>query len=184
MSPPFPFHGYRRPMELDAKSCVVCVFTFKDGLLGKLGHDLVFDVDRLSAQIEGNQVRVEIEGASLRVRGAMEHGRVQAVSDRDRADIEGNARKVLDVGKHPTIHFEGVREDDRVRGALTLHGVRRELAFAVTTEGPLLAASIPIHQPDFGIAPFKAALGALRLKPDVRVEVRIDQRSLAGNASV
>jgi hypothetical protein len=34
-------------------------------------------------------------------------------------------------------------------------------------------AEIKLHQPDFGIKPFTAALGALKVKPDVVVRVSV-----------
>jgi hypothetical protein len=35
---------------------------------------------------------------------------------------------------------------------------------------------VTLHQPDFRIEPYRAALGALKIKPDVRVRVRIPKR--------
>jgi hypothetical protein len=36
---------------------------------------------------------------------------------------------------------------------------------------------LKLHQPDFGIKPFSAALGALRVKPDVMIRVSVPRQS-------
>jgi hypothetical protein len=38
-------------------------------------------------------------------------------------------------------------------------------------------AEVKIHQPDFGIKPYTAALGALKVKPDVLVRVSVPRES-------
>jgi hypothetical protein len=44
---------------------------------------------------------------------------------------------------------------------------------AVRREGERLATSVRLHQPDFGIAPYRAMLGALRVKADVVVRASV-----------
>lgn len=56
-------------------------------------------------------------------------------------------------------------------GALTLRGVTRRIELQVTREEGAVHARTPLHQPDFGIRPFQAMFGALRIKADVDVEL-------------
>ena len=45
----------------------------------------------------------------------------------------------------------------------------------VREEGGARLAEATIHQPDFGIRPYQAALGGLRVKPDVQVRVSVTE---------
>ena len=58
-----------------------------------------------------------------------------------------------------------------ITGELSLHGVTRPLAITARHVGDRWVADVPLHQPDFGIKPFSAFLGSLRVKPDVRVRI-------------
>ena len=58
-------------------------------------------------------------------------------------------------------------------GALTIAGTTRPIAFAVQREAGALTAEVEVQQPAFGIRPFRAMLGALRVKPEVRVRASI-----------
>jgi len=126
-------------------------------------------------------VRAELEAGSLRVVCAMKDGRERpgTLSADDRAKVEENlAKDVLHVRKHPTIRFESRRVERtdagaRVSGELTLHGVTRPLTVQARREGDAWVVETTLHQPDWGIKPFRAALGALKVKPDVRVRLRV-----------
>jgi hypothetical protein len=39
--------------------------------------------------------------------------------------------------------------------------------------GSHFVAQVVLHQPDFGIKPYSAMLGALRIRPDVRIELSV-----------
>jgi polyisoprenoid-binding protein YceI len=61
----------------------------------------------------------------------------------------------------------------RITGWLELHGIKREIIFTTEQRAGRAVAKVPIHQPDFGIKPFRAFMGLLRVKPDVLVEVSV-----------
>src|SRR6185436_12833380 len=102
-----------------------------------------------------------------------------ALSARDRRGIEENTRDdVLEARRHPRITFvstEVVTHPDggaTVRGDLTLHGVMRPIELRARRDGEWLAAEIELDQTQFGIRPFTAMLGALKVQPVVQVRVR------------
>lgn len=160
------------------------VFTFKEGLLSAVAHDLEIDVTRLRIEWPDDRstVRASFDARSLRVLHPMVNGRpaAHAVSDRDRRKIEENiVDEVLHAARHPEILVEGKLEwtepDRRARleGTLTLTGRSRPLRLEVTRIDGEWRAETTIHQPDFGITPYTAMLGTLKIRPDVRIEVRI-----------
>jgi polyisoprenoid-binding protein YceI len=93
--------------------------------------------------------------------------------------IHGNIRDdVLGAKKHPQVTFRSTRvtpagDGFRVEGDLTLHGTTRPIAADVKREGDRLRAEVKLHQPDFGIKPYSAALGALKVKAGVVVTVSV-----------
>ncbi len=161
------------------------VFTEKEGLLSKVAHDLRIRVDSFEVSIEGEgderAVHATFDPRSLVVETALASGRDNpgALSASDFRKIEDTIRKeVLHTRKHPKIEFRSTRvEDDgddlRVTGELTLHGRTRELRLRVRDAGEAWETEATLHQPDFGIAPYKAMLGTLKIKPDVRVKLRV-----------
>ena len=62
-----------------------------------------------------------------------------------------------------------------VEGDLTLHGVSKPISTTTKKQGDRQVASIDLHQPDFGITPYKAMMGTLKIKPDVTVVLSIPQ---------
>jgi YceI-like protein len=165
------------------------VYVYREGALSAVGHDLKLRVTDFELEVgdEPPAVRAEFRADSLRVVGVVRDGVVdeREPSPRDRREIEENIRRdVLEAGRYPLITFRsqpvsGSGEEARVAGRLELHGVVRDVEFPVRWESGRAVARVRVHQPDFGIKPFRALLGALRVKPDVLVEaiVPIDDDS-------
>jgi polyisoprenoid-binding protein YceI len=162
----------------------VLVFTFKEGLLAAVAHDLKIRVTRFSIWIdeETSEIEATFDPASLRVVTAMKDGAEAhgALSESDRRKIEEHiADDVLQAKRFPEIRFasRSVEEDDatgyRVSGQLTLRGTTREVMIASRSDGEGQVAEVRIHQPDFGIQPFSALLGTLKIKADVVVTVAL-----------
>ena len=165
----------------DEKSAECLVLTYKEGLLSAVAHDLSIRVGRLSIDVadDGSRVTARFDPASLTVVSAMKDGRESpgALSEGDRRKIERSIREdVLAARRHPDIRFEtdSVRRDGAsatLAGRLHLHG--RTVAITVparrTDTGWL--AETTLDQPTFGIKPFSAMLGTLRIRPDVTVRV-------------
>ncbi len=112
------------------------------------------------------------------------------LGDGDRRKIEQSMREsVLQTARWPTARYEvaalpGASEWVKSEGGaltldgrLTLAGVERPLACAVRREREGWVAEAEVDQTAFGIRPFTAALGTLRVRPVVRVRVTIPQAS-------
>jgi hypothetical protein len=175
--------------HFDASTAECTVLTYKEGILSAVAHDLEIAVTRFDIGVAegGKALSAKLDAASLRVLHAMVDGapREGALSDADKRKIEQNiVEDVLHAAKYPEILFAGTDlapEGDgfHVRGTLTLHGHTRPLAFLARARGDRLVAEVTLHQPDFGIKPFSAMLGALRIKPDVVVRCALPRAALA-----
>lgn len=159
----------------DASTAECLVYTFREGLLSAVGHDLCLRVERFAVEVTGDASAPAILGrfdaASLRATGDLSPG--------DARKIEGNAADdVLAARKFPTIEFRSTRvardgERARIEGTLTLHGATRPIAFDAVADAGHWRAEVRLDQRDFGIKPFSAMLGTLRVKPDVVVKIRV-----------
>lgn len=155
------------------------VLTFKEGLLSKVAHDLSIRLERFELQTDGARVEGKFALASLSVEGVMHKGVLDAhgLSESDRHDIEGNIQnKVLHTKDHPEATFTGrvTRGEGRhtVRGDLTLAGKTRDIAVEVREADGRWQGEVELVPTRWGIQPFKALLGAIKLQD--RVVVRFD----------
>jgi polyisoprenoid-binding protein YceI len=167
----------------DATTAQIDVLSFKEGLLSAVAHDLRLQADAFSIafDLDAGTVSARIEAASVRVVCARVDGAdaPHVLSDRDRREIEKNLRAdVLETSRHPAIVFASTAVHVRdggasLEGTLTLHGTSRPVRATVTRDGDAWTTELRLHQPDFGIRPFSAMLGALKIKPEVVVRVRV-----------
>ena len=168
----------------DVEGASLKVLTHKEGVLSRVAHDLEIKVCSfsLTADIDENgkwkEIQLVADPESLRVVGARVGERVVAgkLSGSDKQTIEENIRRdVLRTHQHRRVEFlsENIRRMDAGRyqldGVLTLCGEKRDLSASVFRDGNFWSTSVRIHQPDFGIRPYTAMLGALRIKPKVDV---------------
>ena len=158
-------------MKLDASTASCTIFTFREGLLSAVGHDLTLAVTRFTIDVGDDTIDARFAADSLRVRGD--------VSSRDRASIEGHASDdVLAARQFPEVRFvsRSITRDGnsaRITGELGLHGRARVIEFVARDDGRDWIAEVTLDQRDFGIKPFTAMLGALRVRADVRVRVTL-----------
>lgn len=166
----------------DEKNAECLVYTFKEGMLSAVAHDLKLRVERFTLDIADDMstVSARFDARSLRVVCAMAHGREASgtLSAADRLKIEENvAGDVLHVLKYPEILFRSTKVEAagggfRVQGELTLCGRTRSLTVLSRDDAGKQVTRVVLHQPDFGIKPFSAMLGTLKVKPDLEVELR------------
>jgi polyisoprenoid-binding protein YceI len=159
--------------------------TGRKGVGSTVGHDLTIEVADWSAQVDIPEaapgeatVTAQVELGSLAVREGS--GGALPLSDKDRREIDKNARKTLDVDHHPTATFESTRvvaDDDHgtISGTLTLHGRAAPVDVQVRGVTPdRYRATTVVTQSAYGIKPYSALLGALKVRDDVEVEVEVD----------
>jgi polyisoprenoid-binding protein YceI len=149
----------------------VRVFREPGALLARMAHDVEFLVERISVRETDSRVDVTFEPASLRVTGALVEGKVDPtlLDASDRAEIERNLRaQVLKTDKFPRGRFEGefdaTRVPSPVRGTLELLGKRQPISFELTRQGDSFVGELTIAPSRWGIAPYRALLGALKLR--------------------
>jgi YceI-like domain len=151
------------------------VRTGRAGAVARAGHDLRLEVTAWEAKlVVGAEMRVELtaDPTSLRVREAT--GGVQALDEGDRAAIEDRIKD--EVLRREPIVFRSTRARVApgglsVEGELTLRGTTRPIAFDVAEAGGTITASDVVRQTDFGIKPYSALFGALKVADEVNVEL-------------
>ena len=170
--------------QLGPENGTLSVRTGRTGAAAKAGHDLVMHVTAWAATLEAGadpaDTRIELsaDAGSLRVREG--RGGMQALGEDDKANIEQTIDD--EVLKRQAIAFRSTRvravaDGSRldVRGELELLGATRPVAIdlAVAGDGTLSAVAI-VRQTDWGMKPYSALFGALKVADEV--EVAIDAR--------
>lgn len=173
--------------RFDAYNSQCLCFSFKDGLLARLAHDLKLQVERFSIEVDDatKKIKATFDPSSIQVVCAQIDGRddLSTLSKGDKKKIYDNVTKdVLRIRKYPEIRFESNNIAERgegfaVEGTLQLHGKSRNIQASVQANGDRWVSEVRIHQPDFGIKPYTAALGALKVKPDVLVRVSVPREA-------
>lgn len=154
----------------------VRVYTFRRGLLARLGHDLQLNVGRFELALDGAELRGRFELGSLRVEGAIKRGALdaQALSESDRGQIERAAvEEVLHVARNPeatlTAQVRAAGSRFVLAGQLTLHGQTGQLSCAIEPRAARWSAELELVPSRFGIAPYRALGGTLTLDDRVRI---------------
>lgn len=166
--------------HFDAETASCAVFTYKEGLLSAVAHDLKLRVERFDVDVDPTQVHATFDAASLRVQCAMKDGKeAQAMAAKDAAEIEATiAKEVLVAAQHPSVEFRSsaVRAVDdgfQIDGTLTVRGTSKSVTIPARRTGDELVATIRLNQPDFGIKPYTAMLGTLKIKPEIAIELHL-----------
>jgi hypothetical protein len=168
----------------DSTSAECLVFTFKEGLLSPVAHDLRLRVTRFSLDVDAatSSVVAKFDTNSLVVDCPMKDGaeNPSALSESDKQKIAGQIREdVLHGSQHPEAVFRShsvtARADGGydLEGELTLHGVTKPLAAQTRVVAGRQQVELRIHQPDFGITPYRAMLGTLKIQADVTIHVTV-----------
>ncbi len=161
---------------------------YRDGVAARMGHNLVLEATKWSGKAEvdaddpaASSVKLTIDPRSLEIVEAS--GGIKPLSDKDRADIKKNINdKILLTLRNPEITFQstevsGTAPNIQVKGSLTLAGKSRPLTLDVRVDESSGRASgkTTLQQSSFGIKPFSAMLGALKIKDtiDIQFDVKI-----------
>ncbi len=165
--------------SLGPENGTLSVNTKRSGAAAEAGHDLVIHVTSWKATLEvgedPTQSRIELDAdaTSLRVREGT--GGLKALGEDDKSSIQKTIDD--DVLKRKGIEFRSTAiqpSDDgnliSVRGELTLVGTTRPIVFDVTVGGAgKLSGSAVVKQTDWGIKPYSALFGALKVADEVEV---------------
>ena len=153
------------------------VYTFKEGILSSIAHDLRLSLERFEVKQEGNQVQGTFWPESLKVDGAMRNEQLQekALNFLERKQIQRTIRKeVLQTKRFPTARFLGIISPEGLKGELTMMGQQRSVKIAVEERGHTVCGSVQLEPSRWGIAPYSAFLGTLKLQDRIRIEFRLE----------
>lgn len=158
------------------------VFTFKHGLLARAAHDLALRFEEFEVALDGETVTAHFPLRALKVTGPVESGAIRAdlYDPGQRRQIEQAMHdQVLLSARHPSARFTGraiaSAQGYEVAGQLELAGRSAPLTFSVRRDGDLHRASFEIQPSRWGIAPYKALFGAIKLKDLLRVELALGE---------
>ena len=157
--------------------------TSREGMAKKVGHDLVIEATNWTAKVDvdGDDIsrstaNVTVDTRSFKVVSGT--GGAKPLSDKDRRDIEDNIdKKVLNTGKFPEITFGSTSvkstggDNVTVLGDLTIMGTTRPASMDITVAGDKATGTMNLKQSDWGIKPFSALMGALKLADALTIQV-------------
>ena len=162
------------------------VHTRRGGLGAMAGHDLVIEVTqwrgtvRIDAErIGASALEVVVDATSLEVREG--NGAVPLLAI-NKSEISKTMDKVLGTRKHPEMRFRSAtvaptQEGFRVGGDLTIAGVTRPAELAVTLDldagRPRATVTSTVVQSEFGIKPYSAMFGALKVLDPVEIHAEV-----------
>jgi hypothetical protein len=164
----------------------ILVYTFKEGLLSPLAHDLLLRLTRFEIRREGAQIEADLEPDSFEVVGIVRGGQLEeaGLGADDKAKIlEHLRREVLHTERYPDARFRGSVRESSARerilvGQLTLCGTSRALELSLTPRSQRWQGSLELVPSEFGIRPFRALGGALKVKDRVRVVLEAEDPAL------
>ena len=155
--------------------------TRRTGGAAKAGHDLVIEVESWQAALDPEgQPALTLTADSRSLRVLEGSGGLKSLSDGDKADIKKTIDK--EVLKGCAIEFRSSDVDQaaggrlKVRGDLSLNGKQAPVEFdlAIGDDGHV-SGSATVAQTAFGMKPYSALFGALKVADEVDIE--IDARS-------
>jgi polyisoprenoid-binding protein YceI len=163
--------------RLGPDNATLSVHTKRGGAAARAGHDLELHVTRWEATLDLDTGTAELsaDGSSLRVEKG--EGGMQKLGDEDKENILKTIDDEVLEKRNITFRSASVTGDEgryRVDGELTLAGASRPLTFDLRVDGGAVHAAATVTQTRFGMKPFSALFGTLKVLDDV--EVRLDGR--------
>ena len=164
--------------KLGPDNATLRVKTGRHGAAAKAGHDLVIEVKSWEATLTvaddpaASSVTLSADPTSLHVIEGK--GGMQALGDDDKADIRKTIDKDVLKKKDITFSSSSAAADDdgiSVSGDLAMGGKTKPVTFKLTGDGGSINGSATFNQSDWGIKPYSALFGALKVNDDVTVEV-------------
>ncbi len=171
MSPRSSTHG------LGPVQATLRIHTGRAGAAAKAGHDLVIEVGSWEAtlliaeRVADSSVELAADSTSLRVIGGS--GGMQRLSDEDKANIEQTIGD--EVLKGRPISFRstsaaGSAGEIRFEGELTIGEASAPAGFDLAIgEDGAIGARTKIEQSDWGIEPYSALFGALKVSDELEI---------------
>jgi hypothetical protein len=157
-------------VRLDSESAVLMVKTKRGGVAAKAGHDLVLGVTSWEATLVDDRIELSADPHSMFVIEGS--GGAFALGDEEYQAIEQTiSEEVLTDGpiEFRSETVERTTGGFHVEGELTLEGTSHPIAFDLETTDGLLRGSAIVKQTDWGIKPYSALFGTLKVADEVEV---------------
>ncbi|MGE5128034.1 MAG: YceI family protein [Sphingomonadaceae bacterium] len=186
-----------QPYAVQSTQSEIRLLVYRAGPLARFGHNHVIIgpvrgeiwAGRTSEQ-SGFLLEIPVEAltvdpAAARAQEGKEFAAQVSAEARQGTREHMLGEEVLDAPRHPVIRVESValsgpHWNPTVVARVTLRGATRELKFpaAVVEQGARLTviASFALRQSDFGIEPYSALGGGLRVADEIRVRIRLEAR--------
>ena len=152
------------------ENATLTVMTKRTGAASKAGHDLLFEVTSWSATLDQDAdpaLTLTADSGSLRVLEGS--GGIQALGDDDKAGIEQTIEEEVLMGTPIEFRSTAV-EGMRLEGELELAGQRHPISFELAgDEDGRLTGSATFKQSDWGMKPYSALFGTLKVADEVEV---------------
>jgi polyisoprenoid-binding protein YceI len=160
----------------------LAIRTSREGLAARVGHDLTIEATKWSGEVVADPddpgrstVRADIELNSLHVREGL--GGKLPLADHERDEIDDNIRRILNRSTATYVSTRVAQQSAdavAVDGTLTLNGISRPMRLVATSaDGRRFDGRATVAQTEFGIKPYSAFLGALKLRDAVEIEVSV-----------
>ena len=162
------------PQHFGPDNASLRIRTGRTGGAAKAGHDLLIEVGSWQATLDPEAqpaLTLTADSSSLRVLEGT--GGLKGLSENDKADIKKTIDKEVLKGTPIEFRSSEVREAAgglSVSGELSLHGRQAPVTFdlAMDDDGRV-SGSATVTQSAFGIKPYSALFGALKVADDVTV---------------
>lgn len=166
--------------EIGPEDGKLTVHTRKAGAAAKAGHNLLIEVGSWQATISAGEdaasisLELRVDSSSLSVREGT--GGVVPLDDDDKESIGKTIAEEILEGGPIEFHSTGVRASEdggplEVQGELNLLGTSRPLSFELSGgEDGGLSGTAKLKQSDFGIKPYSALFGTLKVVDEIEVE--------------
>jgi hypothetical protein len=162
--------------ELGPRNGTLTVETKRRGAAQKAGHDLVLEVTSWKGTLEiGEQSSVALSADSSSFRVVKGTGGAMKLDDDDKAGIKQTIDEEILRGSDIEFRSTSVAAEDgvvEVQGELELMGNRRPISFRLESPGDgRLSARAVVKQTDFGMRPYTALFGTLKVADEVEIAV-------------
>jgi len=175
---------------VDPANSKVEIHVAKDGFFKAFGHDHLVAATKFSGEVRADSAKLEDSSVSFIVDAGALRVMDPGESEKDRKEVQATmlGEHVLDVAHHPKIEFVSKKvkvssatdgkHDLQVTGMLKLHGAEKPFVLPahvqISDAGKLTCdLEIELLQSDFGITPYKAAGGAVRVKDKLKLVFHI-----------
>ena len=172
----------------------------KDGFFKAFGHDHLVAATKFSGEVRLNAGKMQDSSVSFAADGNSLRVIDPGESEKDRNEVQATmlGEQVLNVARYSKIEFSSTavkvsssvngKSELQVTGTLSLHGVQKPVTLPVrvqiSDDGSLVCdTEVSLLQSEFGITPYKAAGGAVKVKDKLKLTFHIVATKAASSAN-